>query len=164
MTCRQCHKRDADIGRKWCAECLEHNRAWRAAREEKEPGKRKRLWRVWYEKNKERLKVYSRGKMLGYYHRNGGKAKQRAKKYGLTVEQLSQFLAAHTVCESCGTAFTLTGTSKAHIDHDHRTGMLRGLLCQSCNLALGHLHDSPELIARLLEYAERHALVRREVA
>lgn len=40
-----------------------------------------------------------------------------------------------------------------HVDHDHTTGIVRGLLCSDCNTALGHLHDSPIIISRLLQYA-----------
>jgi hypothetical protein len=32
------------------------------------------------------------------------------------------------------------------IDHDHKTGKIRGLLCHACNLGVGHLRDDPELL------------------
>jgi hypothetical protein len=42
------------------------------------------------------------------------------------------------------------------VDHNHRTGANRGLLCQRCNRVLGMLGDSQELLFRLLEYLRTH--------
>lgn len=39
-----------------------------------------------------------------------------------------------------------------HVDHDHNTGAVRGILCFSCNTALGHLKDDPDRIAGLIHY------------
>jgi len=41
------------------------------------------------------------------------------------------------------------------IDHDHETGEVRGLLCQSCNLGLGKFYDSIELLERAVSYLSR---------
>lgn len=38
------------------------------------------------------------------------------------------------------------------VDHDHRTGEIRGLLCRPCNIALGHVYDDPTRLAGLIEY------------
>lgn len=44
-----------------------------------------------------------------------------------------------------------------HVDHDHRTGKVRGLLCQECNHALGFVHDNPVLVTQLLHYLLQHS-------
>jgi len=43
----------------------------------------------------------------------------------------------------------------AHLDHDHETGRIRGLLCPPCNLALGQLRDNPATLRRLMAYLDR---------
>ena len=40
------------------------------------------------------------------------------------------------------------------VDHDHKTGIVRGLLCKSCNTSLGGFDDSKELLQRAIEYLE----------
>lgn len=48
-----------------------------------------------------------------------------------------------------------TPERRLHIDHDHDTGELRGLLCHHCNTALGNFRDDPELLQRAIEYLGR---------
>lgn len=38
------------------------------------------------------------------------------------------------------------------VDHNHITGQVRGLLCQSCNLGLGAFKDSPAILKKALKY------------
>ena len=42
-------------------------------------------------------------------------------------------------------------------DHDHDSGMVRGILCNSCNMALGKMKDSPTLLRRAADYLEGKA-------
>ena len=42
------------------------------------------------------------------------------------------------------------------VDHCHKTGKIRGLLCNNCNRAIGLLQDSPEIVESALEYLEKH--------
>lgn len=80
-------------------------------------------------------------------------------KYGINLEQYEQMLAAQggvcAMCESDSPGRSRHGTDKCFaVDHDHRTGAVRALLCQKCNLALGLLGDDPkEAGMMLLDYA-----------
>lgn len=86
------------------------------------------------------------------------------KRYNLTVEQFdAMYEAQERRCGVCAYEFDRTkqGQFYPHIDHDHATGIVRGLLCSRCNTALGLLRDNPAILtlARLylLNYARRLA-------
>jgi hypothetical protein len=59
--------------------------------------------------------------------------------------------------KSC-TNKTCTQVKKLAVDHCHKTGKIRGLLCQGCNMALGLLKDSPAIINNLARYINKHAV------
>jgi hypothetical protein len=72
--------------------------------------------------------------------------------YGLTAEQYTELMQSQSgVCAICRTA---TVKSLA-VDHDHITGIVRGLLCSSCNNGLGRFKDSPENLQRAADYLVR---------
>lgn len=43
-----------------------------------------------------------------------------------------------------------------HVDHDHRTGRVREILCELCNGTLGAFRDDPAIIAKAITYLEAH--------
>lgn len=75
---------------------------------------------------------------------------QEKKMYGRIINYEQMLAAQGDVCAACG-----KGIRRLTKDHNHKTGQLRGLLCSSCNVALGYLRDDPERIKGLLQYAEK---------
>lgn len=56
-------------------------------------------------------------------------------------------------CKCCGK--TTNGSKKGwHVDHDHSTGIIRGVLCANCNIALGQVHDNIKHLELLIQYLE----------
>lgn len=71
-------------------------------------------------------------------------------RYGITPEQYDEMLEAQEgVCAICKEAPT---QQRLAVDHDHKTGEVRGLLCFSCNTALGHFRDDPERLISASDY------------
>ena len=77
-------------------------------------------------------------------------------KYGITLEQYNQMLGDQNgVCAICKKPETkrLAGkTQTLAVDHCHKTGNIRGLLCSKCNLGIGNLMDNPEIILAAASY------------
>ena len=78
------------------------------------------------------------------------------RKFGVTYKEYSEILKAQDGC--CGNPGCKSmipgapGRKRFYIDHCHETGRIRGLLCHSCNLALGHVQDKTEKLNGLIEY------------
>lgn len=78
------------------------------------------------------------------------------KKFGITTEQYARLYPPGVQCEICGVSESVLAGQKARlvIDHDHKSGRIRGVICNSCNLALGWAVDSPELLRAMADYLE----------
>jgi hypothetical protein len=74
------------------------------------------------------------------------------RKYGLTLNMFEALVSAQLGnCAICGANEDLN----LHVDHDHRTNKIRGLLCGKCNKAIGLLNDDPDLLTAARNYLER---------
>ena len=72
--------------------------------------------------------------------------------YGLSEDDFEAMLSQQgSRCAICRTA-TPGGKGSWHVDHDHKSNAIRGLLCHSCNLLLGHAKDDSRLLTAAIEY------------
>ena len=79
--------------------------------------------------------------------------------WGLTWSQFQSKLDEQNgVCAGCSSEM-IQGNKKSSrtlcVDHDHKTGIIRGLLCHSCNTILGHARDNPAVLIALSIYIEK---------
>lgn len=83
--------------------------------------------------------------------------KALARMHGLTTSDYERLLDAQGGrCAICGTTDPgRRNTSNFAIDHDHTTGEVRGLLCNGCNMGIGHLRDDPEILREAIAYLQR---------
>lgn len=78
-----------------------------------------------------------------------GRAGRLKRQYGITAVERDELIASQGgVCCICSAALP------AHVDHCHETGRVRGVLCFSCNAALGQFKDRPDVIRRAATYVE----------
>lgn len=76
---------------------------------------------------------------------------RRGNKYDFGPERLKSLTAAQgNLCAICDTP--PPEGQVLHLDHDHDTGEVRGLLCQSCNIGLGFFRDDVDLVDRAYNY------------
>lgn len=124
----------------------EQGRLWRLKNKERKLKTR----RLWDKNNIEKVRAGRRR----FYRTNlrSVLASRLKKSYGLAVEDFEQIrLNQQNRCAVCKETFLKT----PHVDHDHLTGKIRGLLCSSCNISLGGFKDSPELLRAAAAYLEK---------
>ena len=117
----------------------------------KDPVKRAAYNKEWSDNNKEK-----RNSTYLKYRENNRQANRDRTiyyKYGITGEEYRQLFIDSPICELCDER------PSAHLDHDHNTGKVRGVLCLVCNTGLGKLGDTIEGLERALNYLKERTYV-----
>lgn len=117
---------------------------------EKHKPKRK----VWLSENKDKVKKYAQKHYKKYKDRilNDVKAKDSyyKRKYGITFDRYNEMLKEQNgVCAIC---FKPPKNRRLAVDHNHKSGKVRKLLCWMCNNVLGRWYDNPQRFERAAEY------------
>ena len=126
----------------WYERNRETAKAARAKAKLANPERFKEYDRKTKEKHKDKIKVYQRLVSRKYI----------LKRYGLTVEQYE----ALNEKQESKCAICLVPDKRLHVDHDHKTGKVRSLLCGTCNRALGLFKDNPSILRAAASYLELH--------
>lgn len=128
-----------------------HNKAAysRMTTEQKQRAKAKA--KAWHAANPTRAKAAKDA----WRARNPGKVRANAwRRYGMDPVEAAARLAAHAgCCDICGG--TNPGNRDWAVDHDRRTGRVRGILCRDCNLTLGLMGDNPQRLRAAATYLEK---------
>lgn len=78
------------------------------------------------------------------------------RKYGIEPQEYARLLSQQNgVCAICGKA-EQSHRGNLHIDHDHTTNAIRGLLCLRCNTGLGLFQDDIQLLHKVIQYIVSH--------
>lgn len=112
---------------------LEYDR-WYRSQPDKKVIRRAAVYK-WRENNKE-------------YHLNYN----RALRYGISIEELEAMTEQQKgMCAICKVE------KGSHVDHNHVTGKVRGMLCGNCNRGIGCLKDNITFLNNAIEYLRRHS-------
>lgn len=99
-------------------------------------------------------KTYKRIKK--YFHTKEQTREQHLKRtYGLTLEQYDEILEQQNgVCAICG-GVNKSG-NRLHVDHNHGTEKIRGLLCLKCNILIGNAEDNIIILQSAINYLKEN--------
>jgi hypothetical protein len=133
--CKQC-----------CGGC---NRAWREANPDRVREHNQRRGTQWTPEARAKYAITEREKHDSYLWRH----------YGITLKQYEKMLADQGgVCAICKQECNRQNSKRLCVDHDHGTGVVRGLLCFQCNVGIGKFKESLDILRKAVRYMESHQL------
>jgi hypothetical protein len=136
MRMSECHPDKIYFCKGLCRTCYNHK--WRIEHKEH----RRNYDREYGYKNRERIKKQDNDREL-------------LKKYGMTrVQWTALFEKQGKVCAICKSD-NPKGRGVWHNDHDHSSGLFRGILCHNCNIGIGNLQDSITVLENAIRYLSR---------
>jgi hypothetical protein len=123
---------------------------------------RKAYHREYQRKNRARISAQKRlytaknktafnKKCRDWHHANPEKVKANAlRKYGMTLREFEYWLFSQKgLCAICELPM-----KRVTVDHSHKSGRVRGLLCSTCNTGIGMLRDNPDVMRKAATYVE----------
>ncbi len=114
--------------------------------------------REWRAKNIPHLRAYDKQRYKDFPHiRRCKKNSGLKKRYGITMDEKDALLVGQNGrCGICQNEFRVE--KEIHVDHCHSTGVVRGLLCNSCNNGLGRFKDNEQYLTNAMLYIREHRI------
>jgi hypothetical protein len=109
----------------------------------------------WRADNPEKSKVYERRRKREYTEKRkkGNWKSHLRRKYGITQAEYDRMYREQGgVCAICGQSQKTSISKNLFVDHDHKTGRVRALLCTNCNTAIGLMSDDPAIAYNATQY------------
>ena len=115
--------------------------------------RRRRIWKERYE-NEPEFREHQKKLRREWKRKNRHSVKGTSiRKYGMSVDDMIMLLRDQEhKCAICGHSDSTKKQVFPCIDHDHESGLVRGILCSLCNHALGQLRDSIPNLLSAIEY------------
>ncbi len=150
-----CLRKDSKDGRSGC--CNECQKEMSRQFRENHPEKAKASKQQWYRNNRkyhlEWCKQYNKRNKERWIENN--RRSHLKRKFNLTPEEYDRLLEAQGgVCVICRKPESQKRVNRLAVDHDHQTHRIRGLLCRSCNTALGKFNESVDCLRCAINYLE----------
>ena len=117
----------------------------------------KRVAKAWRKANRDYLAACSRKWRLDHpaQHLIHQRRANLKRYYGIIPEEKARMLKAQGGrCGICGTK-NFGRQKRVHIDHNHKTKKVRGILCAKCNVGGGCFHDSPAMLRKAAQWFSR---------
>lgn len=156
--CRKCGEDEKHYASfPWsCVKCIKPNSPENIRKNRLRYQSRNQEWtkqyqKFWQENNKDHVQEY-RKKNRERDSKNFRRWRLQAE-YGITEERYLEMLQEqnHT-CAIC----RQPENGKWHIDHCHKTGKVRGVLCRTCNPMIGMAKESTDILKAAITYLEKH--------
>jgi Recombination endonuclease VII len=136
------------------SDCKLCNNTAHADRYAKDPATAKARVKKWQQENSERLNAHRREYRRRPDRKRADRNGHLMRKFGITVEEYERMLEEQGGgCAICHAPPPDSGS--LHVDHDHKTGQVRALLCVKCNNAIGAFGEKYELFQAAADYVDR---------
>jgi hypothetical protein len=137
----------------------ERNKHKRPPKTEEQITQIKARQKRWYEANKEKQKVRERAR---YQEKKDYNTSVRLQsKFGITLDEYNAMLALQRgLCAVCGSEPNIKDKNgnirRLAVDHDHKTGKVRQLLCNACNTSIGLVKENVSTLVNMIDYIKKH--------